>query len=596
MPEPPAGRASDIRSSQQPVPRLWRPQRPAVGARFRRLVAGVGPLYRRWRKGEDFPRLCLAFALAVLGLVLAGAAALSDVYLHRGIETGAAAPVPHSTGRELATNVDLTLFAPSDLDRVAASLQAAGFRYVRQPFAWSEIEPARGEFVWDRYDAIVTALADHGLQPVAVLHRSPNWARAEAQRGAIDAPPVDRNAYAAFAGKVVDRYRERLPFIQIWDAPNRPDRWGGASSDPDGYTDLLALASNAVRATRLATKVILAELDPTGGLEGEPGSDLVFLRGVYASGGAPFFDVAAARIDGGGRSPFDRWVAPGRLNLSRAVLFRELLVEMGDGQKPVWATRYGWRAGGTPGDVSAQEQAEFVTAGLARARAEWPWMELLFASDFVAREGEETGYALVGGDGVPTPMLGALTTFARGGGADVAPTGFVPVEARQVAYEGDWALQHLNEQTYRITSEVGARVTVRFAGTGLSAVLRRSREAGPVEATIDGRPFDVDLQWYEAVDTSWVLADGLEDGPHRLTLTLVGDGQLTIGGLIVRRSVPGMWPIVLLATAGLVSLFVALRQLAYTAAQRSGHLQRRRGVDLWPELPQLPDWRPARRT
>jgi hypothetical protein len=34
---------------------------------------------------------------------------------------------------------------------------------------------------------------------------------------------------------------------------------------------------------------------------------------------------------------------------------------------------------------------------------------------------------------------------------------------------------------------------------------------------------------------------------------------------------------------------------ALLLAERTGVLQRRRGGELWPELPLIPDWRPTRR-
>jgi hypothetical protein len=40
---------------------------------------------------------------------------------------------------------------------------------------------------------------------------------------------------------------------------------------------------------------------------------------------------------------------------------------------------------------------------------------------------------------------------------------------------------------------------------------------------------------------------------------------------------------------------LAVRSILYLVAVRSGQLQGRSGIDLWPQLPQLPDWRPSRR-
>ena len=72
--------------------------------------------------------------------------------------------------------------------------------------------------------------------------------------------------------------------------------------------------------------------------------------------------------------------------------------------------------------------------------------------------------------------------------------------------------------------------------------------------------------------------------------------ELTIGGLVVSRQPPLVWPCALLLAAAFVLIVRALRDLSYLSATSAGYLQRRRGVELRPPLPHLPDWRPARRT
>lgn len=527
---------------------------------------------------------------------------MTDVYFHRGVETGAETPmVEQTTGRELAVNVDLTAFAPEQLESVAATLQTHGFRFVRQPLAWRVVEPERGRFVWERYDPVIDALQNHGLRPVLVLHRSPDWARREEAIGLPDAPPVDNATFAAFVREVVVRYGASVEYVQLWDLPNRPDRWGGEPARPGDYLALLAEGFNAARTANSETKVLMAELDPAP--PGQSfGADLRFLRGVYELQGAgAFFDAVAIRLDGGSTAPFERSVDAGSATFSRATRFRKLLVEEGDSAKAIWATHYGWDAAG---DVSRDQQADFMVAGLRRARAEWPWMGPMIAWDLMPRDGE-AGYALVTADGGTTPALEALTAFADSGGARVAGTGFVPMDSQPVEYEGNWSFQHLTRQTFRFTQEVGATATLTFRGTGLVAILRESPQAGVIHVSIDGRPLEgrpgsepyseIDLSWSQASDIPVELASGLDEGVHVLEIRLAEPGQLTIGGLIVTRGTPFMWPVVVLAGAGALLVVFALRELAYVTALRAGYLQRREGIDLRPPLPMLPDWRPMRR-
>lgn len=563
--------------------------------------------------GSDVSRFFRAIVLALLGLCVGTGAATSDVYFHRGVETSASSPyVVQVSGRDLATNVDLLAFAPENLDKVVSNLKASGFLAIRQPFSWAVIEPVKGQFAWDRYDRVVDTLNTHGIQITAVLARSPDWARAPGAFGALDAPPVNNADYANFVQQVVERYKQKVQYVQLWDLPNRADHWGGTAATPIQYADLLALGFNAAR-TEPSTKVVLAEFDPSG--DGAFGADYRFLRAIYDLGRSPFFDVVAVRIDGGVSSPDDRAVDAGRLNLSRSVLFRELLIAKGDETKPIWLTHYGWRTGqDTP--ISPLDQANFLVGGIERAHAEWPWLGLMFAWDLMPNgsSSDSAPYALLNADGTGRPAYQALDAFGRSPDAALAGTGFVPMDSRPVTYYRNWQDQHLDEcvfttksgTVYKTVRETTASVSLRFRGTGVAACLRESTNAGKLRATLDGGPLPgwsgdasgsvIDLKVFQAQNVWLTLASGLGDGPHELVLTLQSDGELTIGGIVISRQPPLVWPVVLLVVAAFVLIAHALRDLAYLAATKAGYLQRRRGVELTPPLPHLPDWRPTLRT
>jgi hypothetical protein len=445
-------------------------------------------------------------------------------------------------------------------------------------------------------------LSSHGIQIVAVLARSPDWARTPAGIGAVDAPPANVADYAAFVQQVVARYRGKVQFVQLWDLPNRADHWGGTAATPVQYADLLANGFNAARTGEAETRVVLAEFDPSG--DGTFGADLRFLGAIYDLGRSAFFDVVAARIDGGTSSPYDRAVNAERRNFSRAVLFRELMVAKGDPEKPIWLTRYGWQTG----EISPEDQAAFLAGAIERARAEWPWLGLMFAWDLVPNgttQGSQN-YALLNANRTGTPAFAALTAFGSSPEASLAGTGFVPMDSRPIEYGRTWEDQHLDNRVFKTTGETTASATLRFRGTGLVAYLRQSTQAGNIRATLDGGPLPgwggdsngslIDLQNYQARNVWLTLASGLDDGPHELVLSLETPNELTIGGIVVSRQPPLVWPVALLAVVACVLVARALREIAYLAATRSGYLQTRRGgIELRPPLPHLPDWRPSRR-
>jgi len=531
---------------------------------------------------------------------------MSDVYLHRGVESSAALPVVYQvSGRDLATNLDLLRFPPEQIDDVATTLQENGFRVVRQVFAWSDIQPTQNEFVWDRYDRIVEALSAHGIQIVAVLARSPEWARAPGAQDAIDAPPQEISDYANFVQQVTARYKRNVPFVQLWDKPNVAAYWGGAAATPVEYSDLLANGFNASRTGEAETRVVLAEFDPTA--DGQLGADVRFLQTIYEQGRSGFFDVVAAQIDGGTLSPYDRTVNGQRMSLSRAVLFRELMVAEGDVEKPIWLTHYGWSRS-SAGGLTENEHADFLLAGIERARGEWPWMGLMFAWDLMQNgtSSDSAPYALLNDDLTATQAFLRLSAFGTSSAAVLAGTGYVPMDSRPITYRRNWADQHLDGKLFRTTSETTASAKLRFRGTGVIAWLRHSNDTGILRATLDGGPVPgfggdsegslLDLSLFQARDVWVTLASGLDDGSHELELTLETPGQLTIGGIVVARDLPLVWPVALLTVAGFLLVAAALRDVSFLAATRAGYLQRRMGVELRPPLPHMPDWNPTRRT
>lgn len=557
----------------------------------------------RWAGGiaqqPDRLRGIIAASLALCGFLLATLSVWADVTVHRGVGDGVTPLIVRQyTGRDLATNIDLTRFSPDQLSAVVAGLQANGFRYVRQSFAWSDIEPTPGNYVWDQYDAIVDSLTERGIGVIAVLHRSPAWIRSPEGATAFDSPPADLAAFERFVGAFAARYGDQVSFLQIWDLPNQPDHWGNANAEPGAYVSMLALASNAARGANPNSTILLAELDPFPPPGGR--NDLTFLRGVYDAGGSAFFDVVAARLDGGASTPYDRTTDADRENLSRVVLLREVIAASNDPAKPIWATHYGWSSGADgAGRFGEAAQAAYVIAGLQRARTEWPWMGPMF--QWGLTPGPDLGgatpadMALLRDDGSPTSLFTELGAFSARGGAAAAPTGLAPVGAHQFVWEGNWQRQHLGRDTYRTTTEVDARFRIPIEGNGVVARARLARDAGNVDLTIDGVSRPVSLDSFQAADVDISLARNLPTGVHEVAMRLTEPGELTIGGLVVQRTIPMQWPIQLLLLSGVIMLFFGLFDGLLLVAERSGALQRRRSGELWPELPQLPDWRPSRR-
>jgi hypothetical protein len=333
----------------------------------------------------------------------------------------------------------------------------------------------------------------------------------------------------------------------------------------------------------------------------ETGADIDLLEEMAANPGIrAMVDVFSVVVDGGVSSPYDRRAEVGRQNLSRVVLVREALVSAGARDVPIWFTHFGWTGEGQE-VVAPESQAMFVESGIRRARSEWAWAGLIFNWELVSgAESGQTQLALVA-DGQPTPLLTAMGEFSRSSLGRSITSGFVPPDAPACAYSGNWQDQFLQGSLYRTVRDPDAFVTCRFFGTGISALFRFSPDSGTATYVVDEGMADAESQTgtvfltfgvQDAFELPVELAGGLEEGEHTMTIHLEGSGELVIGGFVVRRERPMIWPIAVLLSAGLVALFLGLRTLAYLAAIHVGMIEPRNDSPDQTPLPVMADWRP----
>jgi hypothetical protein len=219
-------------------------------------------------------------------------------------------------------------------------------------------------------------------------------------------------------------------------------------------------------------------------------------------------------------------------------------------------------------------------------------------------EQDDANYSILS-DGKATPLWNRLTSSDLAERARIANTGFAPMDSQSITDSGNWQDQHLEGRTFRTTQQVGSTITIEFQGTGLIAYVRSGPVVGNFLIHVDGKLVsggggESGNEWDFSLtsttrDFPHVLVDGLEDSRHSMTLTLVSDGELTLGGVEVTRDAPFVWPIVLMAAGAIIFLFFGLRAIAYLLATRAGHLRRVTDPDPGPQLPRLPSWRPDRR-
>jgi hypothetical protein len=271
-------------------------------------------------------------------------------------------------------------------------------------------------------------------------------------------------------------------------------------------------------------------------------------------------------------------------------------------EMPVWFTHLGWTGGDD--SISLRDQARFVESGIRRARFEWPWVGLIFNWTLQANADTQDSQNLsLLANGSATPLLSAMTNYASSSVGSSITNGFVPPNAAACTYSGNWQDQHLFEGTYKTVRDTSAIVTCRFWGTGVAAVLRFSPDAGVATYAVDtneagkstvGQEGEIFLTYRvaDAFEAPVELATGLPEGLHTVTIGLQGGGELVIGGFVVSRERPMIWPIAVLVAAGLVALFLGFRNIAFLAAEHVGLVEPRSDAPVETPLPVLKDWKP----
>ena len=470
--------------------------------------------------------------LALVALALLWAAVLGVLAKGRGeTEFPAGETIDARFSARPGVNLSRDDLAAANRDATLGKLAEQGITYVRFTLPWDEIEPRRGEFAWETWDAVIKAFGNHpSLQPVVVLDRSPAWARSEADANNPLAPPHERSDFGAFARAVAERYGDKIDYYQVWDEPNIAPHWGVKPADPVDYVGLLREAAVNIRAADGSAKIIAAALSPTTEGGGANLSDVAYLDQLYAAGGRDWFDYPASEPYGFSTAP-DETPDSARLNFGRAYLLRAVMVRHGDGSTPLWATSFGWNAAGASSpfpNVGPDEQASYTRAAFEKAQRDWPWLgPLMWTAKF--------------------PMLPATRdVFSH---AAVAP---------QLLGTGDHSVDNpaLHYDGWRVTpsaadpSADGDTLDFTFAGTGVAVDVQGGPYWAYLVASVDGSPANrlprdesgasyLVLHDPTAANRVVPLAGGLPAGQHSVRLTAHGGwGQWPLRSVIVTSAAP----------------------------------------------------------
>ncbi|MDQ4074892.1 MAG: hypothetical protein M3220_01460, partial [Chloroflexota bacterium] len=201
-------------------------------------------------------------------------------------------------------------------------------------------------------------------------------------------PPQNPQTFADFLGKMAGRYcNNGVGAIEVWNEQNLHYEWGNRPISPAAYMALLKPAYNAIKAACPSMVVVSGALTPTGAPAPLAMDDFAYLEGMYQNGLKQYADAIGmhpsgfnvpptlthtqacsylqqknASFTGPCTTPHHSWSFKSTVDG-----YRNIMVRYGDSGKKLWATEFGWAAGGAfhpdygyANDNSFQDQADWT--------------------------------------------------------------------------------------------------------------------------------------------------------------------------------------------------------------------------------------------
>ncbi|MBI3914390.1 MAG: cellulase family glycosylhydrolase [Chloroflexi bacterium] len=494
-------------------------------------------------------------------------------------DTADFAPMKYADVNPFGVNVFLEQeVEEAKIRRSLQMIRDAGFHWIRQEFPWEDIEkPGKGQFydvkyskpTWDKYDRIVELAQEYGLEIVARLDHPPAWSRREGRARGDFAPPDNFDDYGDFVAAVVARYQGKIHFYQIWNEPNIYPEWGEQDVDANEYVRLLKIGYTRAKAADPRAVIISAGLAQTVAEDGRNLNDRLFLQQMYDAGARGYFDILAVQDYGLFSGPGDRRLdEEDRINFSRPIQLREIMVKNGDAGTPIWAMEIGWNvlpaefADAPYGRVNESRQARYAWLAYDRAENEWPWMGGMMYWFFRRVDDREKNqpfyyFRMVEPDFRALPVYAAMQDYIPR--ARWVGIGFHSAGHWAMDWRGSWETRvdptaYFDE--YRI-GRLGDSVSFVFRGTDLNLVVKQNPYGGAVRVQVDDAPpREIELWRTDAgVGGRIALARDLDDGMHRAMIT-VTRAPVAVNGFVVQRG-NAWWERRVLIVVSSVSLAVA---------------------------------------
>ena len=400
-------------------------------------------------------------------------------------------------------------WAVSDMEKPAEIARSIGIKWMRDEFNWGHVEPRKGEWNFQRFDASVDMATRHGISIFGLLCYWSPWAKPHTPEGIQD--------YCNYVKTVVNRYKDRVHYWEIWNEPNI-FFWTGTIEQ---YTELMKAGYDAIK-----------EADPNAKAIGccTAGTDLNFIEQVFKFGGFDKMDILSIH-------PYRYPPTPEETDLVAELRRADALVRKYGKPKEIWVTEIGWPTNiGGNGSSEAKQAAMIVRTyilGIASGVVQKTfWYN--FRNDGHDVNYNEHNFGIIRQDHSQKPACVAFRTMTQ-------------------ALEGKELIRPLSEGkgVYAYLFEgKGGRVIAAWASSGTAKLVlsgagesvtnligeRKALRQAAIEVSgnpvfIEGVPADVNV---DVMDVNSVMP-GKEEQPVRITVSPTNESGFAVE-LTPRRS------------------------------------------------------------
>ncbi len=488
-------------------------------------------------------------------LVLVMLVTLAPTYCSAGTGVTADAPSSETTYSDRFGVADPHLMFHDTATRnsLLGHMNEAGIGWIRVVFAWPDIEPLDGTWVFTLADQAVRAAREHGVKVLGVLGFAPSWANG----GHLDwrYPPTDTDAWKEYVRTVCDRYSEDVAAWEIWNEENIHAFW---QPEPDygAYVDLVKQTTPSIRA---------ADPDGTVVMGGLAGLDPEYLHNCLDAGVADYVDAIAYH-------PYPETIGPPtgytpKESLARYLVtwVRSMIMEHTSRPLEIWLTEFGWTTyesapDAYPQGVDEATQASYMLRSLinyADTGADRVFWYCLWDEQYDLSR-SDYNYGLLRNNAGHRPSFNYYSTFERvfGRAVSSAPGAATyscatpaTLEAHAFTLDdgslalGLWKSDDLNDSlSLTLSSAAYQRPVLIDPSTGHEQAVRAfSRDAGgKVKVTgmkVGKKPV---IMRFEKTLPLWFLAEGTTDWGFTTYITLQNPNDSSVSARITYMTGSGL--------------------------------------------------------